>query len=152
MSNPIHIRVSAPAAPNPIGRRRGKPARLWGKEPVLVEVVDEPKGDGQISPASFASLQSDPFIKIEFAGGDMSDAAAASEISAVKAQLAKATAEIEKLQAQIVAEAERMADERRMHSRAGDEMARRVEAAESDAATARARLAESQSRRKPATV
>lgn len=144
MPAPIKVNISAPAAPNPRGRYRGIPPRLWTASPTMVEVVDDPVGEGQISHASFARIQSDPLIKVEFVGGDLSNASAGSEVSAIKAELASALAKVSALQADVAAAGELMMAERARFDRDVSELARKVEAAENDAASLRARLSEAQ--------
>lgn len=149
MSAPIRIRVSAPNAPNPLGRycdaKGAKPARRW-KEPVIVEVVDAPQSDAQISHACFTALQADEFIKVEFLSDGIA-AAEGSELSAIKSQLAAAQAKIAQLTADLAAEADRLADERRMGSAAAEEMAQRYATLEGELAVLRARMTERASRK-----
>lgn len=140
-SAPLRVRIYAPNAPNPIGRWRGKPARLWTKEPVEIEVVDNPKGANQISHASFARIKDDDHIKVEFSGAV--DIAAAG-VSALHAKIAEQAEQIERLGRDLHDEAERMTEERRLESVAAKDLATRLERAEGEIANLRGKLADAQ--------
>jgi hypothetical protein len=114
---PLRVRISAPNSPNPFGRWRGKPARCWTKTPIEVEVVDDPKGDGQISHASFERIKADSFLKVEFVGGMGVEELAAGEISELKATIAKQAERIARLEHDLGEEADKLAEERRLYSR-----------------------------------
>lgn len=144
---PLRVRISAPNSPNPLGRWRGRPARLWTKDPVEVEVVDDPKGDGQISHESFARIKADPFIKVDFASGMGVEELASSQVSQLKATIAEQAEKISRLERDLHEEAEKISEERRLYSRESEELGRKLELAEGELANLRARLAEAQGKR-----
>lgn len=92
----MQIEVRAYPAPGHEYRRRA--GRAWSSKAVVVEVVDAPVGDGQISPAQLAILRTDPMIAAVPVGaattGDLESAAIAARLSESEKALASVRAEL----------------------------------------------------------